>query len=400
MRVLHLIATAQRRGAEVFASDLVHALGQTGTDQAVVVLDGTHAPAIGFDAPVAYLHGGAKGGWGAQPRTVVALRSVVRRWRPDVIQAHGGEPLMYASLAGGPPVVYRKIGGAHPRFRSGPLRPLYSWMLRRADAIIAVAEAMRREVTEQFRVPSSRVRTIPHAVDPQRIVPTRTREETREVLGVPVTSRVVTSLGALTWEKDPMAALGAPTPMLDARRDVVLLFAGDGPLRGRLRQEVHAKGLDGRVRLLGVREDVGDLLTATDVLLLSSRIEGLPGCIVEAGMLGVPAAAYAVAGVPEIVSDGETGVLAEPGDVAGLAGALRTIVDDRDLAQRLGATARIRCHERYRIDAVAPGYLATYEDVVGRPLTSIRRTGGRESQGGERMDEVPSKVRARGDGAA
>ena len=138
-------------------------------------------------------------------------------------------------------------------------------------------------------------------------------------------------------------------------------------------EEIRGRGLEDRVRLLGVREDVGDLLAASDVLLLSSRIEGLPGCIVEAGMLGVPAAAFAVAGVPEVVSEGETGLLAEPGDVDGLAEHLRTLIDDGALRERLGGAARDLCHSRFEIGRIAPQYLDAYGDLIGRPRASLER---------------------------
>ncbi len=373
MRVLHLVATAQRRGAEVFAADLVHAFRPNGVDQLVVVLDGAGSRAVTFDAEVAFLDGGARARWRAQPRMVARLRDVVRRWRPDVIQAHGGEALFYATLAGASPIVYRKIGGAHPRFSRRPFRALYAQMLRRADRIVAVADAMRIEVIDRFGVPPSRVTTIPHAVDSRRIAPTRTRVETRADLGLSATSPVVMSLGALTWEKDPLTALAAAAPTLASRSDAVHLFVGDGPVRDRLVEEIRGRGLVDRVQLLGVREDVGDLLAASDVLLLSSRIEGLPGCIVEAGMLGVPTAAFDVAGVPEVVSHGETGLLAEAGDVTGLAEKLRTLIDDGTLRATLGEAARALCYSRFEIGSVAPRYLDAYGDLVGRPRASLER---------------------------
>ena len=178
--MLHLVATAQRRGAEVFAADLVRAFRPTGIDQLVVVLDGAGSRSVTFDAPVAFLHGGVGGGWRAKPRTVARLRDVVRGWHPNIIQAHGGEPLFNAVLAGASPIVYRKIGGAHPRFSRPPFRPLYS-----RDAPESRTDRRRRGGDapggrgELFRVPPSRVTTIPHAVDARRIAPTRPRAQTR-----------------------------------------------------------------------------------------------------------------------------------------------------------------------------------------------------------------------------
>lgn len=376
MRVLHIVATARRRGAEVFAGDLVVALNGAGVDQQVVVLDGHGPRGVEFDAPVGYLRGGAHG-WRVHPGTIAALRGRAGRWRPDVVQAHGGEPLLHAVLAGvAAPIVYRKIGAVHPRFLRGALRTVYAGMLRRADRVVAVAEAMRREVVDVFGLPGSRVRTIPHAVDSRRVAPTRGREGMRAQLGIPPGAPAIVSLGALTWEKDPLAALSAAAPTLADHPDAVHVFVGDGPMRERLEAQIRARDLQGRVRLLGVRDDVGDLLAACDVLLLSSRIEGLPGCIVEAGMLGVPAAAFAVAGVPEVVADGETGLLAPAGDVARLGDRLRTLIDDPVLRRRLGDAARRRCGSEFEIGDVAPRYLEVYEETAGKAGSAFRRSNG------------------------
>ena len=117
-------------------------------------------------------------------------------------------------------------------------------------------------------------------------------------------------------------------------------------------------------RVLGAREDVGELLAISDVLLLASRSEGMPGCLIEAGMAGVPVAAYAVAGVPEVVRDGVTGFMVERGDAQSLADRVVTLLSDPVLRAKLGAEARTRCVGLFDISIVAPTYLALYEEVA------------------------------------
>ena len=101
--------------------------------------------------------------------------------------------------------------------------------------------------------------------------------------------------------------------MAASRPDLTHLIAGDGPLRDAAETEAERLGGGERTRFLGSRGDVADLLAASDVLLLASKTEGMPACVIEAGIAGLPVAAYALAGVPEAVVSGETGLLARRG---------------------------------------------------------------------------------------
>jgi glycosyltransferase involved in cell wall biosynthesis len=116
--------------------------------------------------------------------------------------------------------------------------------------------------------------------------------------------------------------------------------------------------------MLGSRSDVADLLAASDALLLASRSEGMPGCVIEAGMAGLPVVSYAVAGVPEVVVDGMTGFTVAPGDLHTLAHRIATLLGDPDLRSRLGEAARDRCERTFGISAIASRYLAVYEEVL------------------------------------
>jgi glycosyltransferase involved in cell wall biosynthesis len=360
MRILHLIATGQRRGAEVFASDLIAALHAPGLDQRVAVLHGGPPWAVRFGAPASPLGARRRP---LDPGAVAGLRRLLRDWRPDLVQAHGGEPLKYAALAPGAPIVYRRIGSLS-WLSSGPRRLLYGRLVRRAARVVAVAESVRDETVAGFGLDPGRVVTIPNGVDPGRLAPARGRAATRADLGIDQRATVVLSLGALTWEKDPLGHLAASAPALRRRPDLVHLFAGAGPLRAELAAAAAREGLDRRVLLLGSRGDVGDLLAASDLLLFASRTEGMPASLIEAGVAGLPVAGVALPGVPEVVEPGLTGLLVEPGDGDGLAAALERLAGDRGLRAAMGAAARSRCLERHGIDAIARAYLELYREVA------------------------------------
>jgi len=369
VRLLHVVATGQRRGAEMFAADLVGALEGDGIDQRVAVLRGSTL-AVDFPSPVSVLR---NGGWRVPGvrvdlGTLGALRGLVDDWRPDVVQVHGGEPLKHALLAArgsGTPVVYRRIGSAPPRITRGPGRFAHGQLMRRAARVVAVAEALRRETIELFRVPPGQVLTIPNAVDAQRLQRDGPPRDVRAMLDIPSDAGVLISVGALTWEKDPQAHLEVSNLVRQQLPGVVHLFVGDGPLRPELERAIHERGLESQVRLLGARDDVPDLLSAADVMLLASRVEGLPGCLIEAGLVRLPAVAFSLAGVPEVVEDGRTGFLAPPGDIRKLARIASRLLVDPGLRVSMGRAAEKRCLSRFDIRVVAPHYRDLYGELAG-----------------------------------
>jgi glycosyltransferase involved in cell wall biosynthesis len=369
MRVLHVVASAQRRGAEIFTADLVGAMEAAGVAQHVAMLHPADGPTVRYRSATTML--------GADTPTLPGLRvglpgvqslhRVIRSWKPDVVQAHGGEALKYAILAAGragSTVVYRRIGSTPRKIASGPRRVVYTRLMRRTARVIAVAEAVRQETMEIFRLPAGHVVTIPNGVDERRLQPSKDRAVTRLALGIPEAAEVILSLGALTWEKDPLLHVEVAARVLAERPAAWHVMVGDGPMGAQVRSAVDSSGVRERVRLLGARGDVADLYGASDVLLFASCSEGMPATVIEAGMAGVPVAGYAVAGVSEVVRSGETGLLALPGDAGRLRADVLALLGDAGARLAMGAAARRRCLANYHIDAVAPQYLDLYRTLT------------------------------------
>jgi glycosyltransferase involved in cell wall biosynthesis len=171
----------------------------------------------------------------------------------------------------------------------------------------------------------------------------RPRDELRRELGMD--GPTLGFAGRLTTAKALDVALAA----LAEVEGVALAIAGDGPDRAALEQKASELGLDGRVTFLGAqpRERVLELFSASDASLLSSTWENFPHTVVEALAVGAPVIATAVGGVPEVVHDGENGLLVAPGDPEALAAAVRRYFADEELRERLraGAAASV---EEYR----------------------------------------------------
>jgi glycosyltransferase involved in cell wall biosynthesis len=369
MRVLHVISTDQRRGAEMFASHLIELLKESEISQRVVVLNGSHDLPLEFDSPTDTWNtqGRRIPGLRIGARSLRTLRSLISDWTPDLIQAHGGEALKYVLFAGlgrRQRVIYRKIGAIAPWAAGGPRRIAYSKLMRRADRIVTTAEALREEAISLFGVAPNKVVTIPRGVDTRRVQPDKGRKETRRLLGISEQAKVILSLGALTWEKDPIAHIRITAEAMRRQPDVVHIIAGTGPMLGEVEEAVRTEGLRDRVLLLGIRSDVGDLLAASDLMLLASRTEGMPGCVIEAGMAGLAVAAYNVGGVSEVIEDGVTGLLAEAGDESALLGLVVELLEDDSKRSEFATAAQGRCLDLFDSRQVAGKYVQLYSEML------------------------------------
>jgi len=211
-----------------------------------------------------------------------------------------------------------------------PVRALRRWRTataRRASRLICPSEFLR-SIVVSWGIPADRITVIPNARPEVGV--TRSREELRSSFGV--AGRVLAFAGRLTAAKSLDVAFDA----VERVEGVTLLVAGDGEERARLERRAGE-----RIRFLGAlpHERVGELFAAADAGILSSSWENFPHTVVEALAAGAPVLATRVGGIPEIVVDGDNGLLVPPGDPAALADAIERYFEDDELRGRLRARA-------------------------------------------------------------
>lgn len=263
-------------------------------------------------------------------RRAVAAATVARR--PVVVKVTADEAYERARrsglFSGGLDAFQGHRGGVRVR----TLRATRTAALRRAAQLI-FPSAYLRDLAVGWGVEERRTSVVPNAAP--AVPPLPDRETLR--LELALAGPTLAFAGRLMAAKALDVALDA----LAAVEDVALVVAGDGPDRAALEAQAALLGLGGRVRFLGPtsRDDVLRLFRAADAVLLSSAWENFPHTVVEALAVGAPVVATAVGGIPEVVRDGENGLLVPPGDAAGLAAAMRRIVDDVHLRERLAAAA-------------------------------------------------------------
>ena len=143
-----------------------------------------------------------------------------------------------------------------------------------------------------------------------------------------------------------------------------LHVVGDGPDRGTLERQIGELGLDGAVRLLGRRDDIPEILSRAACFVLASDYEGCPLAVIEAMAAGVPVVATGVGGVPELVADGESGLVVPPGAAPAFAAAVETVLSDQARARQMGAAGRVIARSRLSHERMISDVLRLYEEVA------------------------------------
>jgi glycosyltransferase involved in cell wall biosynthesis len=292
-------------------------------------------------------------------RTLLALTRLLARERrtteaPVIVHTHSSKAGILgraaARLAGVPIVVHSIHGyGFHDGQRPA-VRRLYVALERAAarwtDAFIAVAEENRRTGIALGLFPPERCEVIRSgiAIDAYRCRP-EARAAARAALGVPPGAPLVGMIACLKPQKAPEDFVAVAARVRAALPEARFFLAGDGERRQAVEAAARAAGLDGAFQLLGWRRDVPELLAALDVLVLTSRWEGLPRVLPQAMAAGRPVVATNVNGAPEAVRDGVTGYLVPPGDIAGLADRVIALLRDPATREAMGRAARAAVHE-------------------------------------------------------
>lgn len=232
------------------------------------------------------------------------------------------------------------------------------------DAAACVSEAARAQYVECLGAPRARTRVVPNGVDVSRFEGPFDRGAARGSLGLAPDDLVVAALGRLRPEKGYDTALRAMVEVTKAEPRARLVIIGDGPERARLERLARRLGLGDRAAFAGQRDDVPRLLVAADCMVVPSRFEGFGLAAAEGMAAGLPVIASNVYALPELIEDGESGLLCPPDDPAALARAVLRVLRDRELARRLGDRARQRVRARFSLDAMLRAYETFYQGTL------------------------------------
>jgi len=365
-------------GVETRVVDTARGLRELGIDVEVACLAGSPVVAALTRAAVpTRCLAGVK--W--DPRLILSLRRLLAARPGWVVDAHNAQSQMAVHVAAtGLPGHFHHVATIHSEYRASE-RPLIglSWheavlkrTIRAGWELVPVSTSVRRNLLSLGAAPE-RIRLIWSGISDEQ--PRRSRAAIREELGIAAHQFVVAAVGRLVPVKNVALAIDAVVSMRGALPTACLLVIGDGPERAHLERLATEADATDLVRFMGHRDDAGDLLGASDALVITSTTEGLPYVLLEAAAAQVPVVTTPVGAIPEVFGDGAVVLLPpslerRPDGVALLAAELLSLAQDRDRRDQLVARASAIQKHHLSLESMLASTLRAYS----LPVDSGRRT--------------------------
>jgi glycosyltransferase involved in cell wall biosynthesis len=301
------------------------------------------------------------------PRALVRLAVIVRRVRPHVVHAH----MIHANLLARITRLFASIPvlicTAHNIIEGGRARELaYRLTDPLADLTTQVSEVGKQRYIQVGAVPPHKIVYIPNGIDTSRFQPNpMVRQAVREQLGCAPDAFVWLTVGRLEPVKNHLGLLSAFREVAAVHPNARLLIAGQGSLQAATEQRIVELGLADRVRLLGLRRDIPDLLNAADAFVLPSLWEGMPLTLLEASATALPIVATDVGGNSEVVLDGKTGYLVPPQEAKALTQAmLRVMLLSENDRIAMGLAGRAHVVQNFDLERVVDRWEALYRELL------------------------------------
>jgi glycosyltransferase involved in cell wall biosynthesis len=297
------------------------------------------------------------------------LSRVVKQLAPDVIHAHDAHGVAVAALA-------LSMGTASARRRPALVasrrvdfhlnqNSFARWKHRQVDCFIAASDAIRHMLVGDG-VPADRAVTVHEGIDVDRVA-AAPPVNVHEAFWLPHGAPVVGNVAALVPHKGQRHLIEAAQLVVRTVPDTRFVILGEGELREPLERQVRDHHLEKHVLLPGFRTDVLGCIKGFDLFAMSSVTEGLGTSLLDAMACERAIVATTAGGIPEIVVDGETGVLVPPRDHAAMAGAIVTLLGDQSRRRDMGARGFERVRTRFTVERMVAETAAVYERVAGRP---------------------------------
>jgi glycosyltransferase involved in cell wall biosynthesis len=364
-KVLHLISSGGFYGAERMVVQLSLALEKLGCHTLLGVFRNEPRPnlevakqarAAGLRVVEIPCYGRID--WAAAKR----IRGLAAEFQANVVHSHGYKPNIYAMLTlgtAGPKLVSTCHGYVDDTLAMRVNEKLNRFLLRRYPAVAAVSKEVRDNLVLSG-VPAKTVCVVHNGIDCDAFVaalPSLSREGARFLVGF---------VGRLVPLKNPEAFITLAREVVSQIPNARFVFVGEGPERSKLASLRDQWGMNHSICFVGFRPDMPQVYASLDVLVLPSIHEGMPMTILEALAAATPVVATRVGAIGDVVTHGETGLLVTPGNRQELYSAVMSILQDRELAHRLGLAGQHLVREHFSNLSMAREYLSIYQRCATR----------------------------------
>jgi glycosyltransferase involved in cell wall biosynthesis len=303
---------------------------------------------------------------------ILVLADVIRHGSFDIIHAHGSKAGLVGRIAAALARVPRRVVTVHNDVMGGSVRPgmrgavaaVERMLAKRTSRIIAVSDALRAELIDVVGLDPALVVTVHNGIDLAPFLSSVDPGPIRDRYGIPRDAIVFGQAARFAPQKGHDTMVAAAVPVLEKVPNAYLLLAGDGPLLEPTKRMAQATQVADRIVFPGFETNVRGLLAAIDVFVSSPVSEGLGLAAIEAMAAGRPVVSVRTGGVPEVVIDGETGILADPGDTAALTEAMLRLAREPMTRLAMGDAGRRRALEEFAEERMLERTAAIYREVL------------------------------------
>jgi glycosyltransferase involved in cell wall biosynthesis len=312
--------------------------------------------------------------WNNDPSLPFRLAWELWRRRIELVHTHSWgtllEGVVAAKLARTPVIIHGEHGILETRPRNVRLQRTI-WA--KTHQLTAVASPLADDMANLTRTPRDQIRVIPNGVDTDRFFPRpELRSVARQSLGLSQSDVLIGMVARLVPVKNHRGVLEAIEALVKAGMPISLALAGDGPLRSELQRLADDLGLTQRVHFLGNVGNIEHFFNSLDLFILNSHSEGMSNTLMEAMASGLAVIATAVGPNPDLVVEGETGLVVPPNAQAALARAISELVADKSLRERMGRQGRVRVERFCGIDKMVQDYSDLYEELCRKFVPAAR----------------------------
>lgn len=279
-----------------------------------------------------------KGDW----QSIKSLKKIIIEEKIDLVHSHGSKAGLVARIAAkraGVKNVFTVHGTIFHEHFSNTKKAVFAivekYLANITDKIITVSQSLKEDIIRLENVQDDKITVIYNGIPTQKFNIQLDKNEKRKELGLNTKGKVIVTVARLAPQKGLNYLLEAIKLIPQENRDLQLVIVGDGPLRKELEGQAKELCLTEYVKFLGHRKDVPEILAAADIFVLSSITEGLPLIVLEAMSANLPIVSTIVGGIPEIIRDGENGLLVQPKDILGLSKAMGSLLNNNKLALKL-----------------------------------------------------------------
>ena len=300
------------------------------------------------------------------------MRDFVRGNNIDIIHSQGARVDFFARIAGrmaNTPHVLSTVQMPIEGFDVGPLRKKLYLLMDRLSGIfverfIVVSEALKRLFIEGRRIPAQRVVRIYNGIELDFYQPNANQGDLRSKWDIPSRVPLIGAVGRMVWQKGFEFFLRAIPEIMESYPDTRFLLVGDGPLRTKLENLAQQLNIDDSITFTGFQSDIRQILSAIDVLVVPSILEGLPMIILEGMAMAKPIVSTHIDGITEQISDEKEGILVPMRTSKDLAKAVSRLIHDRELAIRLGKAARRRVKNHFTVEQMIRETESVYLSLI------------------------------------